>query len=125
MYAAGVPHRTRGKLLGTVACVSTHMVGEATPAVGANAAFAGVVLLSFVTPFEATRPLLRLPSQSISSLEAAVLLSFGVWALALIASTSRPPWRTRFTAPWLALVAAMAGAPLPASAPPPHARPHA
>src|SRR5438094_524711 len=107
MYAAGVPHRTRGKLLGTAACVSAHMVGEATPAVGANAAFAGVVLLSFVTPFEATRPLLRLPSQSISTLEAAVLLSFGVWALALIASTSRPAWRTRFTAPWLALVAAM------------------
>src|SRR5207249_2695172 len=90
MYAAGVPHRTRGKLLGTAACVSAHMVGEATPAVGANAAFAGVVLLSFVTPFEATRPLLRLPSQSISTLEAALLLSFGVWALALIASTSRP-----------------------------------
>ena len=88
------------------------MVGEATPAVGANAAFAGVVLLSFVTPFEATRPLLRLPSQSISTLEAAVLLSFGVWALALIASTSRPAWRTRFTAPWLALVAAMAVASL-------------
>src|SRR5437870_2723287 len=112
MYAAGVPHRTRGKLLGTAACVSAHMVGEATPAVGANAAFAGVVLLSFVTPFEATRPLLRLPSQSISTLEAAVLLSFGVWALALIASTSRPAWRTRFTAPWLALVAAMAVASL-------------
>jgi len=76
--------------------------------VGANVAFAGVVLLSLLTPFETTRPLLRLPSQSISNLEAALLLSFGAWAVALIASRSRPTWRTRLTAPWLALVAAMA-----------------
>src|SRR5262245_47275493 len=100
MHAAGVPHRTRGKLLGTGDCASTHMV--------ANAAFAGVVLLSLLTPFEATRPLVRLPSQSISSLEAALLVSFGAWALALVASATAPDWRTRFTAPWVALVAAMA-----------------
>ena len=84
------------------------MVGGCTPAVGANVAFAGVVLLSLLTPFETTRPLLRLPSQSISNLEAALLLSFGAWAVALIASRSRPTWRTRLTAPWLALVGAMA-----------------
>jgi hypothetical protein len=50
------------------------MVGGTTPAAGANVDFAGVVLLSRLTPFEATRPLLRLPSQSISNLEAALLL---------------------------------------------------
>jgi hypothetical protein len=83
--------------------------------VGANAAFAGVVLLTLLTPFEATRPVFRLPWQSISNLEAALLLSFGAWTLALIVSTSRPGWRTRFTAPWLALVAAMAIASLVSS----------
>src|SRR5919198_5715080 len=70
MYAAGVPHRARGKLLGRRR-VSVGMVGGTTPAAGANVDFAGVVLLSRLTPFEATRPLLRLPSQSISNLEAA------------------------------------------------------
>jgi hypothetical protein len=74
----------------------------------ANAAFAGVVLLSLLTPFEATRPLVRLPVQSISSLEAALLVSFGAWALTLVASATAPDWRTRLTAPWIALVAAMA-----------------
>jgi len=69
--------------------------------------FAGVALLTLAAPFELTEPLVRLPRQSISSLETAVLAAFAAWAVA-IARTRRPPeWRTPLTSPWLALLAAM------------------
>jgi len=70
-------------------------------------AFAGVALLAFVAPFEATAPLLRLPGQSISNVEACLLLAFAAWGLAIVASRRLPVWRAPFTPAWLALVAAM------------------
>ena len=70
-------------------------------------AFAGVALLALVAPFEATAPLLRLPGQSISNVEACLLLAFAAWGLAIVASRRLPVWRTSFTWPWTALVAAM------------------
>src|SRR5262249_34561662 len=54
-----------------------------------------------------TEPLLRLPYQSISSLETAVLLAFGVWAAAVAVSRRLPEWRTPLTLPWIALLLAM------------------
>ena len=43
-----------------------------------NTFFAGVALLTLVAPFELTSPLLRLPAQSVSNLEAALLSAFGL-----------------------------------------------
>lgn len=74
----------------------------------ATIAFAGVVLIALVAPFETTQPLVHLPSQSVSNLEAALLLSFGAWAIAMLASRTLPDWRAPLTAPWIALVASMA-----------------
>jgi O-antigen ligase/polysaccharide polymerase Wzy-like membrane protein len=69
--------------------------------------FAGVALVTLAAPFELTRPLVQLPRQSISSLEAAVLAAFAAWALVLVRARRLPQWRTPLTAPWMALVAAM------------------
>jgi hypothetical protein len=74
--------------------------------------FAGVVLLTLAAPFELTEPLVRLPLQSISSLETAVLVAFAAWAVALVRARALPTWRTPLTAPWIALVAAMFAASL-------------
>ena len=70
--------------------------------------FAGVALLTLAAPFELTEPLVRLPRQSVSSLEAAVLAAFAAWAVAVVASRRLPEWRTPLTFPWVALLAAMA-----------------
>ena len=71
------------------------------------ALFAGVALLTLAAPFELTEPLVRLPNQSISSLEAAVLVAFAAWAAAILASRRLPDWRTPLTLPWIALLLAM------------------
>jgi hypothetical protein len=69
--------------------------------------FAGVALLTLVAPFELTEPLLRLPRQSVSNLEAAVLCAFACGAAALVWSRRLPDWRTPLTQPWVALLLAM------------------
>ena len=56
-----------------------------------NTFFAGVALLTLVAPFELTSPLLRLPRQSVSNLEAAIVSAFVGAALAV----RRHPSRTR------------------------------
>ena len=71
------------------------------------ALFAGVALLTLAAPFELTEPLVRLPHQSISNLETAVLLAFGAWAAAIAAARRLPDWRTPLTLPWTALLIAM------------------
>ena len=104
VYAAGVPvlraPMRGGKDLGTVLSTSeltTDMVGSTF--------FAGVALLTLVAPFELTAPLLRLPRQSVSNLEAAVLCAFVCGAAALAWSRRLPEWRTPLTPPWMALLA--------------------
>jgi O-antigen ligase len=72
-----------------------------------NSFFAGVALLTLVAPFELTAPLVRLPRQSISSLEAAIVCAFVAGAAALAAARRFPSWRTPITQPWLALLLAM------------------
>jgi hypothetical protein len=69
--------------------------------------FAGVALVTLVAPFEMTTPLLRLPRQSVSNLEAAVLCAFVCSAAALVLARRLPDWRTPLTPPWIALVLAM------------------
>ena len=70
-------------------------------------AFTGVALLACVAPFETTAPLLRLPGQSISNVEACLLAAFAAFGLAIVGSRRLPVWRTAFTPPWVALVAVM------------------
>ena len=70
-------------------------------------AFAGVALLTLAAPFELTEPLLRLPRQSVSSLEMALLLAFAGWGAALVFSGFVAEWRTPLTPPWIALLLAM------------------
>lgn len=77
--------------------------------VSATAA-AGICALVVVAPFETLRPLIALPGQSVSSVEAAL---FAV-VVAFLASSLRrrvvPAWRTPLTLPWLAVLAAMIAA---------------
>ena len=73
----------------------------------ASTSFAGAALLMLVAPFELTAPLLRLPFQSVSNLEAAVLCAFVCGAAALVWSRRLPDWRTPLTQPWVALLLAM------------------
>ncbi len=96
---------------------SSHVVESvARDHVAATAAFAGVVLLLVVAPFERTQPLIRLPGQSLSNLEAAVATAFVAWLGAIVWSRRMPIWRTPLTWPWVAFVATMLvaalGAPL-------------
>jgi len=79
----------------------------ATSSVSPTVALAGVSALLLAAPFEGIEPLLILPGQSLSSAEV-VLLAAGLgWLTAVARSCQRPAWRTRMTAPWLALVAVM------------------
>src|SRR5580765_2419188 len=93
--------RRGGKDLGTRGDIRIHMnmVGSTF--------FAGVALLTLAAPFELTTPLLRLPRQSVSNLEAAVVCAFVCGAAALVWSRQLPEWRTPLTAPWVALLATM------------------
>ena len=52
--------------------------------------FGGVALLTFAAPFELTEPLVRLPRQSITSLEAAIMVAFAAWGIAIAASRRLP-----------------------------------
>lgn len=72
--------------------------------------FGGVALLTLVAPFELTEPLVRLPRQSVSTLEAALLLAFAAWGAAIVASRRLPQWQTPLTLPWAALLIAMVAA---------------
>jgi O-antigen ligase len=69
--------------------------------------FASVALLTLIAPFELTAPLLSLPRQSVSNLEAAILGAFVCVAIALLVARRLPEWRTPLTLPWIALLVAM------------------
>src|SRR6185295_16466635 len=69
--------------------------------------FGGVALLTFAAPFELTEPLVRLPRQSITSLEAAILVAFAAWGLVVVASRRLPEWQSRLTLPWVVLLGVM------------------
>src|ERR1700730_7809862 len=80
-------------------------VGFDTPA--STIAWRGVSLLVLVAPFEASEPLLRLPGQSLSTVEAALLAVFAAWMASCLWSRVAPVWRTPLTWPWGMFAAAM------------------
>jgi O-antigen ligase len=79
-------------------------------------AFGGMLLLIVAAPFERTQPLVALPGQSISNLEAVLFAVFLAWVAALARSRRLPYWRTRVSAPWIAWVGVLMAASLAAPA---------
>ncbi|MGE5245804.1 MAG: O-antigen ligase family protein [Betaproteobacteria bacterium] len=73
-------------------------------------AYAGVCLLALVAPFELSQPLVRLPGQSVTNLELALIVACGAWAIAALVRRDVAWWRQPIAAPWLAVLAAMAAA---------------
>jgi hypothetical protein len=71
-------------------------------------AAAGVFLLATLAPFETTVPILRLPWQAISNLEAVLALSLLAWLGAAVWSRRAPSWRTPLAWSGVAFVGAMA-----------------
>jgi len=76
----------------------------------ATVACVGVCALVLVAPFEALAPLVTLPGQSLSTVEAALVAVLGAWAASLLAARTFPAWRAPLTLPWLAVLAAMLAA---------------
>src|SRR5262245_19165131 len=76
--------------------------------VSSGVAAAGVFLLAVVAPFEATRPLVRLPWQSVSNLEAAVLAALVAWGVAMLWTRSWPRVDTPLVAAGIGFLLAMA-----------------
>jgi hypothetical protein len=70
-------------------------------------AFVGVCALALVAPFEVRQPILRLPWQSVSNVEAVLAGVSGVWLASLVWSRRWPRWQTPLTGPWLLLLAVM------------------
>jgi hypothetical protein len=73
----------------------------------ATVAGVGVCALVLVAPFEALTPLVMLPGQSLTSVEAALVAVLGAWAAALLVARAVPDWRAPLTLPWLAVLATM------------------
>jgi O-antigen ligase len=82
--------------------VSRDRASSGDSARAVRAAWAGTGLLWLVAPFEASQPLLRLPGQSLSSVEAALIAVFAAWLGASALDRRFPDWRTPLTAPWIA-----------------------
>jgi hypothetical protein len=77
-------------------------------ALASTFAFAGVVALVLLSSFEMTEPLMRLPGQSISSVETVLLLMFALWGAALVVARRLPTIDSSLSRPWLAWLVAMA-----------------
>src|SRR4029077_3124750 len=117
------PRRCRGKVLGhsrliPMSLVAAPFAGSSSGAdlarpnvdrraVAATVACVGVCALVLVAPFEALAPLVTLPGQSLSTVEAALVAVLGAWAASLLAARAFPAWRAPLTLPWLAVLAAM------------------
>ena len=82
----------------------------------ATVACVGLCALVLVAPFEALRPLVTVPGQSLTTVEAALGAALGAWVLALLGTRTLPAWRTPLTLPWLLVVGVMLVAALAAPA---------
>jgi hypothetical protein len=67
-------------------------------------AWTGVCLLVLVAPFEALQPLVRLPGQSLTIVELALLAVLTAWLGSALLLRQRPPLRTPLTLPWVAVL---------------------
>ena len=85
-------------------------------ATAASVACVSLCALVLVAPFEALRPLVTVPGQTLTTVEAALAGALGAWLLTLLTTRTRPAWRTALTRPWLLVVAAMLAAALAAPA---------
>jgi hypothetical protein len=79
-------------------------------------AWAGVCVLVLVAPFEALKPLVRLPGQSLTIVELVLLAVLGAWLAATVLFRERPPLRTPLTLPWVTVLVTSAIAALAAPA---------
>jgi hypothetical protein len=77
-----------------------------TPMSNAVAA-AGVYLLAVFVPFETLTPIVRLPWQSLSNLEAVLLLALASWSVSVVVTRTAPRWRIPMFYAWLAFVVSM------------------
>src|SRR3974390_2771537 len=75
-------------------------------AIVSASAFGAACAIAAAAPFELWRPLVKLPWQSISSVEAAVAAAFLVFGIACASAATLPVWQTPLTAPWLGFLAA-------------------
>jgi hypothetical protein len=73
----------------------------------AIAAFAGTCAWMLAAPFEQLDPVLRLPWQTVSNLEAISLGILAAWFVTVAFVGARPRWQTAVTWPWLVWVGAM------------------
>ena len=67
-------------------------------------AWTGVCVLVLVAPFEALQPLVRLPGQSLTIVELALLSVLAAWLVAALWFRQRPPLRTPLTLPWVTVL---------------------
>jgi hypothetical protein len=79
-------------------------------------AHAGLIALIAVAPFEALRPLLRLPGQSLSTVEATLAAVLFVCFVAVVRDRALPQFSVRELTPWVAFVGAALVAALAAPA---------
>ena len=95
----------------TAATVFGHV--RARPAADATTpasavAWAGVVTLSLLAPFELLEPVVRLPWQSITNAELALLVAGAAWLAAILWRGETAWLRAPLVAPWVVLILAMA-----------------
>jgi len=67
-------------------------------------AWSGVCLLVLIAPFEALQPLVRLPGQSLTIVELALLAVLAAWLTAGVLFRQRPTLRTPLTVPWVTVL---------------------
>src|SRR5262245_7060904 len=79
-------------------------------------AYVGVSALFVAAPLERLQPLLTLPGQNITTVEAVMVVSVAAWLLTLLANREFPLLKTPVTRPWVAwlIVAAVAAFAAPA-----------
>jgi len=64
-------------------------------------AFVGTCVLLLAAPFERLQPIVSLPGQKLTTVEAAIVLALGAWVVALLCFRERPRVASAITAPWL------------------------
>lgn len=84
--------------------VRSHLRGRGAVPLPRVAAL-GVIVLLFVAPFEALEPLVRVPGQSLTTVETALLAVLGSVSFLMLRERAWGTLRLRDIAPWVALVA--------------------
>src|SRR5207244_2173402 len=85
----------------TGACVASFL--DLASTIG-MVALTGVCFLVLVAPFEALQPLVRLPGQSLTVVELALIAVLATWVSAAVLLRQPPRWRTPLTLPWVAML---------------------